>query len=68
MRTVYRYKVYNINSDTENIAINYATEEFIKKIEGAKILFETELHIDDEQLDGNGIYKIVSGSDVHAND
>lgn len=68
MRTVYRYKVYDINSDTENIAANYATEEFIKKIEGAKILFETELQIDDDQLDGNEIYKVVSDCDIHADD
>ncbi len=59
MKTIYRYKVYDINSDTEIVAATYATKGFIEKIVGAKMLFDTELHIHDDQLVGNEIYKII---------
>jgi hypothetical protein len=68
MKTVYRYKVYDINSDTEIVAATYAPKEFIEKIDGAKILSETELHIDDDQLDGNGKHTVSSIRDIKAND
>jgi hypothetical protein len=68
MKTVYRYKVYDINSDTEIVAATYATKGFIEQIVGAKILFETEINIEDNHLDGNGIYKIVSESRNQPND
>ncbi len=54
MKSVYRYKVYDINSDTEKMSANYGTENFIKNIEGAKILFETEIQVQDHQIDGDG--------------
>jgi hypothetical protein len=60
--------VYDINSDTEKASETYATEEFIKKIEGAKILFETALSVDGDQLDGNGKYTVSSDRDIKAND
>ena len=68
MQTVYRYKVYDINSDTEIVSATYATKGFIQKIEGAMILFETEINKEDNHLDGNGIYKIVSESRNQPND
>ena len=58
MRTVYRYMVYDINSDTEKITTTYATKEFINKIEGARILIETAINVNDDQIDGNGIKTI----------
>ncbi len=68
MQTVYRYKVYDINSDTEIVSATYATQGFIQKIEGEKISFETEINIENNQLDGNEIYKIISGSRNQPND
>ncbi len=57
MKTVYGYKVYDINSDTEIVAATYASKEFIETINGAKILYGSELKIEDHQLDGNGRWK-----------
>lgn len=54
MKFVYQYKVYDIKNDVEIIATSFATEEFISKIEGAKILYETVLKVNYNQIDGDG--------------
>lgn len=58
MRTVYRYKVYDINSDTEIIAATYAAKQFIEKIEGANLLSKTAIEVSEDQIDEDG--KLVS--------
>ncbi len=54
MKFVYQYKVYDINKDAEIIFPSFATEEFIRKIKGAKILYETVLQVECDQIDGDG--------------
>ena len=42
MKTVYRFKVYDIINDEYKTSENYATEEYILEIKEATILKETK--------------------------
>lgn len=57
MVTVYNYKVYDINRDVERPSKKYATEECIRKIDGAVVLYETMMEVAEEQLDSEGRLK-----------
>lgn len=37
---------------------HYATEKFIKAIDGAVMIIESKLEVDERQLDGNGRIRI----------
>lgn len=58
MPTVFKYKVYDINTDKEKFVDAYATEEFIEQISGAVVLRETHLDVESEQLDCDGKLKL----------
>lgn len=58
MPTVFKYKVYDINTDTEKFVDAYATEEYVEQISGAVLLRETCLDVDSEQLDCDGKLKV----------
>ena len=51
---VYRYKTYNISTDTLELSDYYASKEFIKSTSGAQPLFDTALKVSAELVDGNG--------------
>jgi hypothetical protein len=54
MKTVYRFKVYDINNDEYKTSENYATEEYILKIKEAIILTETKKEVPLDLLDSFG--------------
>lgn len=51
---VYKYRVYDINSDSRLVAPGYATEKFINGISGSEVLYETLREVCLAELDGNG--------------
>ena len=56
MKKDYKHRVYDINSDSYIYFDSYSTKEFIERIEGAKVLNETEMSVDDVSIDGDGRY------------
>lgn len=58
MPAVFKYKVYDINTDNKRVINAYATEQYIKRIEGAELLRETRMDVADAELDGDGKLKV----------
>lgn len=54
MVSVYRFKVYDIASDSHITSKYFATTKFINTLQGAEILADTIIEIDEKQLDGDG--------------
>ena len=54
MKKVYKYKVFNINSGEMQFVDSYATLEYINKIEGSKVMYETVMEVDANDLNGDG--------------
>lgn len=54
MAFVYRYKTYNILTDSLELSNYFATEKFIKETDGAQMLIETKTEVDDSLIDGDG--------------
>lgn len=55
MKTIYRFKIYNINKDAYVFSEKYATEEYIKTIQ-AIIVKDSKMEVNKNQVDGEGIY------------
>lgn len=58
MPAVFKYKVYDINTDNKKVINGYATEQYIKQIKGAELLRETRMDVADAELDGDGKLKV----------
>ena len=53
--TVYRYKVYDRqHDDLAHIPSHYASREFIEHLEGATVIEEDYLEVDESDLDTHG--------------
>ncbi len=58
MVTVYKYKVYKLSNDSYVLSEHYATEKFIKAIDGAVMIIDSKLAVEERRLDGNGRIRI----------
>lgn len=52
---VYKFKVYDIVNDIEKVSNHYATLDYIKKIDGARALEESEIEVSTKNL-SDGLY------------
>ncbi|WP_449413181.1 hypothetical protein [Pandoraea soli] len=55
---VFRFKVYSVNTDENNVRPVYATREAIERIDGATIIEESVIEVDDVSvIDDNGFVR-----------
>lgn len=54
MIRVYKYKVYDINSDSYVEHDTFATKEFIDGVDGATFIEDDSMDVNDVYIDGNG--------------
>ena len=49
--TVYRYRAYDINSDSDRVARRMGTREAIRMLEKAQLIEESGIEIDERRLE-----------------
>lgn len=54
MRAIYRFKIYNINTDSYEVSEKIASQEYIQSIKGAIQITETKIEVSDKHLNEQG--------------
>lgn len=67
MKKVFRYEIYDINTDSMKPSKSYATKEYIEKIEGSSIIQESAADVEEIYIDGDGKVKAEHMKDLTAN-
>jgi hypothetical protein len=55
MKKVFKFKIYDINSDAYKVSQKWATREYIENIKGAVVMVETEKDMEESMLDERGL-------------